>query len=188
MKKHGFTLAEVLITLGIVGVVAALTAPALVQNAGSAQIGPKLAKAVNTFEVANENLLSAAGAATVVGAGATGGDLSSGAANYINTLSNYMKMNYTDESNASAKYNTLIHDYKGNNIVDSRIVSKQDKNNRWIKTVQGTQAKVLSASKTIGITKEGFIMGIMLDSEYTPDETFYHEYNSNILTGSTAHN
>ena len=53
MKKHGFTLAEVLITLGIIGVVAALTAPALVQNAGSAQIGPKLAKAVSTFEIAN---------------------------------------------------------------------------------------------------------------------------------------
>ena len=30
MKKSGFTLAEVLITLGIIGVVAALTAPALV--------------------------------------------------------------------------------------------------------------------------------------------------------------
>ena len=39
MKKFGFTLAEVLITLDIIGVVAALTAPALVQNAGSAQIG-----------------------------------------------------------------------------------------------------------------------------------------------------
>lgn len=32
MKKQGFTLAEVLITLGIVGVVAALTAPALVMS------------------------------------------------------------------------------------------------------------------------------------------------------------
>lgn len=31
-KKHGFTLAEVLITLGIIGVVAALTLPALIQN------------------------------------------------------------------------------------------------------------------------------------------------------------
>ncbi|MDR1327133.1 MAG: prepilin-type N-terminal cleavage/methylation domain-containing protein [Heliobacteriaceae bacterium] len=32
MKKNGFTLAEVLITLGIIGVVAALTLPALIQN------------------------------------------------------------------------------------------------------------------------------------------------------------
>ena len=31
-NKHGFTLAEILITLGIIGVVAALTMPALIQN------------------------------------------------------------------------------------------------------------------------------------------------------------
>jgi prepilin-type N-terminal cleavage/methylation domain-containing protein len=37
-KKFGFTLAEVLITLGIIGVVAALTAPALVKNSGTAKI------------------------------------------------------------------------------------------------------------------------------------------------------
>ena len=39
--KQGFTLAEVLITLGIIGVVAALPAPALVQNAGNAKVGPQ---------------------------------------------------------------------------------------------------------------------------------------------------
>lgn len=32
MKRHGFTLAEVLITLGVIGVVAAITLPILVQN------------------------------------------------------------------------------------------------------------------------------------------------------------
>ena len=57
MKKSGFTLAEVLITLGIIGVVAALTAPALVQNAGTAKVGPTLAKVVSTLEVANEQML-----------------------------------------------------------------------------------------------------------------------------------
>ena len=57
-KKLGFTLAEVLITLGIIGVVAALTAPALVQNAGTAKVGPTLAKVVSTIETANEQLLA----------------------------------------------------------------------------------------------------------------------------------
>lgn len=57
MKKFGFTLAEVLITLGIIGVVAALTAPALVQNAGTAKVGPTLSKVVATLENANEQLL-----------------------------------------------------------------------------------------------------------------------------------
>ena len=44
--KQGFTLAEVLITLGIIGVVAALTAPALVQNAGNAKVVPTLGNAL----------------------------------------------------------------------------------------------------------------------------------------------
>ena len=58
MKKRGFTLAEVLITLGIIGVVAALTTPALVKNSGQAKIGPSLAKFVNTFETATERYMA----------------------------------------------------------------------------------------------------------------------------------
>ena len=50
MKKFGFTLAEVLVTLGIIGVVAALTMPSLVSSTGSAKIGPSLAKFANSFE------------------------------------------------------------------------------------------------------------------------------------------
>ena len=57
MKKIGFTLSEVLITLGIIGVVAALTAPALVNNTSNAQVGPKLAKVVSTIENANRKIL-----------------------------------------------------------------------------------------------------------------------------------
>ena len=57
IKKKGFTLAEVLITLGIIGVVAALTAPALIQNAGNAKIGPTLQKVKSTIENANERIL-----------------------------------------------------------------------------------------------------------------------------------
>jgi prepilin-type N-terminal cleavage/methylation domain-containing protein len=65
MKKLGFTLAEVLITLGIVGVIAAITLPALMADTTSAQIGPKLAKAVATFEQANEVLLNQNGVDTL---------------------------------------------------------------------------------------------------------------------------
>jgi len=57
MKKFGFTLAEVLITLGIIGVVAALTTPALVKNSGKAKIGPSLAKFVNTLETGVEQMM-----------------------------------------------------------------------------------------------------------------------------------
>ena len=57
MIKKGFTLAEVLITLSIVGVIAAVTLPTFVSNTTKAQIGPKLGKAVAMLEQANKALL-----------------------------------------------------------------------------------------------------------------------------------
>lgn len=81
MKKQGFTLAEVLITLGIIGVVAALTTPALVQNAGTAKVGPSLAKAVNTIELAHETMLTDLGETRLA-------NLST---NYTTLIQNYMK-------------------------------------------------------------------------------------------------
>ncbi len=38
MFKKGFTLAEVLITLGIIGIIAAMTIPTLLQNTDEAQL------------------------------------------------------------------------------------------------------------------------------------------------------
>ena len=57
MKKSGFTLAEVLITLGIIGVVAALTAPALVANGRNEANAAKLSVAVSNFENALQNMM-----------------------------------------------------------------------------------------------------------------------------------
>ena len=48
--KKAFTLAEVLITLAIIGVVATLTTPAIMRNSQYAKIGPQLAKIVTTLE------------------------------------------------------------------------------------------------------------------------------------------
>lgn len=67
--KKGFTLAEVLITLGVIGVVAALTLPNLLENTTNAQIGPKLAKAVTNFEQANITLLQSYQSDALVDAG-----------------------------------------------------------------------------------------------------------------------
>ena len=57
MKKTGFTLAEVLITLAIVGLIAALTLPGLNSNVNNRRIGPALAKAINNLENANRMIL-----------------------------------------------------------------------------------------------------------------------------------
>lgn len=57
MKKNGFTLAEVLITLSIIGVVATMTLPALMTNVQEQQARTGLKKAINTLtEAAQMNL------------------------------------------------------------------------------------------------------------------------------------
>ena len=57
MKKQGFTLAEILITLGIIGIVAAITLPGLNNSVSSRKVGPALAKAINNLENANRTAL-----------------------------------------------------------------------------------------------------------------------------------
>ncbi len=54
MKKNGFTLAEVLITLAIIGVVASLTLPALMTNTGEQQYKTALRKVINTLSEAGQ--------------------------------------------------------------------------------------------------------------------------------------
>ena len=49
MKKFAFTLAEVLITLGIIGVVAAMTIPTLMANIRSKQYSSKFKKTISTL-------------------------------------------------------------------------------------------------------------------------------------------
>lgn len=51
-KKKGFTLAEVLIVLAILGVVAALSTPGIIRNSQNAKIGPSLARICTTIETA----------------------------------------------------------------------------------------------------------------------------------------
>lgn len=67
MKRFfkGFTLAEVLITLSIIGVVASLTLPTLQTNVRDAQFASALAKAINTLETANMLALQEGGARTL---------------------------------------------------------------------------------------------------------------------------
>lgn len=56
MKKNGFTLAEVLVTLAIIGVVATLTLPSLMSNTQEQQAVTGFRKAMNTLnEVAQMN-------------------------------------------------------------------------------------------------------------------------------------
>lgn len=57
MLKKGFTLAETIIALGIIGVIVAITTPIVIHSTAKAQVGPKLAKTVAIFEQANAAIL-----------------------------------------------------------------------------------------------------------------------------------
>lgn len=61
MKKNGFTLAEVLITLAIIGVVAVLTLPALMTNTQEQRAKTALKKGINTLTEAAQMNASIAG-------------------------------------------------------------------------------------------------------------------------------
>ena len=49
-KNSGFTLAEALVTIGIIGAISAMTIPALMKNAGNAETVARVKKAYNTLE------------------------------------------------------------------------------------------------------------------------------------------
>ena len=62
MKKSGFTLAEVLITLGVIGVVAAITIPSLIQKQTERATITKLKKEYSIMSNALMNAISEYGA------------------------------------------------------------------------------------------------------------------------------
>ena len=57
MKKFGFTLAEALITLGIIGVIAAITMPMVTQDAHNQANAAKLASTVADLESAFNKMI-----------------------------------------------------------------------------------------------------------------------------------
>ena len=58
MIKKGFTMAELLITLSIIGILAALTIPALSSSTEKQQVGPALIKAISALENGNAVMIA----------------------------------------------------------------------------------------------------------------------------------
>ena len=116
MKKFGFTLAEILVSVAIVGVMAALTLPTLRTNTTNAQIGPKLAKAVSTFEQANESLLSSMSSDSLSDAG-----LINDPDVYIRNLRNFLKITSLRGDNTFVTKDNMVFQIVFNEI--SRIMN-----------------------------------------------------------------
>ena len=99
-KKQGFTLAEVLITLSIIGVVSALTAPSLMSSFQKSKVGPSLKKFMNTIETANQHIMMEKGADTL--SGALG---NSYIASYMGELEKKVKGKYVGPTLRDLNYN-----------------------------------------------------------------------------------
>ena len=125
MRGAAFTLAEVLITLGIIGVVAALTLPTLIQNYKKQTLVNQLKKVVNTIENAAQmavaddgvssfkdtKLLSALTNLYLCKAHGVSSSCNSG---YLTVLNNYFKIIDIKGSTSS-----IYHDLDGNSLLPS---------------------------------------------------------------------
>ena len=124
MKKNGFTLAEVLITLAIIGVVATLTLPALLTNTAEQQAKTALKKGINTLTEAAQMNQAVAGfdyaSLTVAGVGADNTETQS----LYGLLSQRASVDYTKSKKASdiklsSNANDTYGTYKGGTTIDN---------------------------------------------------------------------
>ena len=130
MKRIGFTLAELLITLSIIGVVAALTTPHLIQNVSSSRVGPTLKKAKTTFELATMLMLQKRGVSSITSAVTQAetdddGNITTSVSeeNFIQNLSSYLKGVQSERS-----YDVKSYD-KSEVVVNSGSYQKFDAEN-----------------------------------------------------------
>ena len=159
--KKGFTLAEVLITLAIIGVVAALTAPALNSAIQKAKVPPTLRKFISTMEVAHEHLLGDSDdnlLSSAVG-GTTAAEIET---RYFEELKKYVKGTYDNTSEKNDTYSNVAL-YKK---IPTYYSKKDD----------GTPDKLNlddSAEHVFHMDSgQDFIIGFNDISEYAPGETY----------------
>ena len=105
--SKGFTLAEVLITLGIVGVVAAISLPTLQSNVQKQKVGPSLRKFMNTMENANLRLMEDADVDMIT-------DATTSPSTYANLLTKYISATATNSGSSINKFDGSAGSYETN--------------------------------------------------------------------------
>lgn len=128
MFKKGFTLAEVIITLGVIGVISALTIPTLIQDTSEAEIEPKLNKARSAIMQANKALLYEYGVDRISETGLFGQDGSSpvNTEAYMQRLGDFIKISSSYNKNDDVEFeeNDALHlDLTYHTIVDGVSVA-----------------------------------------------------------------
>lgn len=104
--KQAFTLAEVLITLGIIGIVAAMTIPTLMQNTNDAQLKTGWKKSFSALSNATNLMKNENG-------GGMTGIFTSGASSMLSEYSKYLNVNKTCLTDSVAEGCIASQYYKG---------------------------------------------------------------------------
>lgn len=121
-KKRAFTLAEVLITLGIIGVVAAMTIPTLITNVKGARIRTQFKKSISTLnQAAKMNLAQYDwdfGAINNASENCLHGGVNDNPESNITTCA-LLNANLTGKTNLGMFVSTSIHGYGINGFVGS---------------------------------------------------------------------
>ena len=112
-KRCGFTLAEVLITLGIIGVIAAITIPALMNRTQNREI-------VVAFKKEYSELSQAVLRLQMENGGMIAGGIGSNAAGLITTLQNYMNFSKVCSTNS---YTEGCAGYVGLNAANLKMLN-----------------------------------------------------------------
>lgn len=138
MKKTGFTLAEVLVTLSIIGVVAATTLPSINSNVQKAQIGPILAKAINTLENANRMALqeyetsNLATAAKCIKEELGNATPSEAGGNYLDIMYKYVSGSHSGTSGSEFRSKDgIIYDLADNTVTGSSTLTNKYSNKAY---------------------------------------------------------
>ena len=178
MKKHGFTLAEVLITLGIIGVVAALTAPALVSSSRNEANAAKLAVVVSNLENAFSNMMVSENVDSLFRTEAWQAQANKPA--FAGRLGKYLHISGYKDFNR----NQLIAYYNNNGPYSMDTNGGTDRttqaNTAWVMT--NVPANAVAGANHIIITKSGAMIGILFNAENVYNQ---NEKNSIINNGGS---
>lgn len=105
IKKSGFTLAEVLITLGIIGVVAAMTIPTLINSTNQAEFKSGIKKAVSSL---NQAIMMNVAVDSTDFSGLSAG-VTAGSATVYNMFTNRMKIASTTSAALTVPFTTAAN-------------------------------------------------------------------------------
>ena len=111
MRKHAFTLAEVLITLGVIGVVTAITMPLIMKNVQKYVLKNQFKKSYNTLSQAIQKTYSDSGYSLICVYEGGGGPKADDCVEFHEQLRKNLKIIKT--CNGNAKRDGCIKDIKG---------------------------------------------------------------------------